>query len=198
MFVGASLVSLAIVLRYGILLFGMKEWGWKAWGWELISSILFSDNYQIFLLINWFRLSSIWGEIIYFWYSIFRQFDFLFLINWYHFSCVFRFFSGRDYYFWFQLLDRSMGLECGLHIFSWSKFFVDQFSKNQDSMSVIHFSNEFISHWIVWLSLELSTIFVFANELIFYWSIFKKHWQRIVAWQWKHGDGGLEKREHEV
>ena len=31
---------------------GMKEWGCEAWGWELISGILFSDNYEIFLLIK--------------------------------------------------------------------------------------------------------------------------------------------------
>ncbi len=43
------------------------------WGWELISGILFSDDYEFFVdhMISFLKYEE--GRI-YFWYSIFRQF----------------------------------------------------------------------------------------------------------------------------
>ena len=54
---------------------GMITWGWERFfgGWELISGILFSDDYAFF--VDHMILFLKYGEgRIYFWYFIFRQF----------------------------------------------------------------------------------------------------------------------------
>ena len=52
----------------------MDTWRWEMWGWELISGILFSDDCAFFVdhMMSFLKYGE---ERIYFWYSIFRQFN---------------------------------------------------------------------------------------------------------------------------